>query len=333
MFPFGNEARRDRASPVPERDTMAAMSVFPRRPAAALALASLGALACEDTPYEEVRVDFEVPRASAAAGRPAPAPERALRLSVAAMQSPVDTFSDYSRFLDRMGALLGERVRFVQRRTYAEVNDLLLTGQLDAALLCTGGFLDLEARNPGAVEVLAVPVIDGQTTYRSLVLVPEASPARSLWDLAGARFAFTDELSLSGHLYVARLLADSGRDAGRFFASTVFTRSHDRSIDAVARSVVDGAAVDSLVFEALATRDPSLRSKVRVVHRSPAYGVMPLVASTALSPETRARLREVLLALHRDPEAAASLRAVHIERFVAPAPGLYDEAARVARRR
>ncbi|HSN92721.1 MAG TPA: PhnD/SsuA/transferrin family substrate-binding protein [Anaeromyxobacteraceae bacterium] len=303
-----------------------------RRQAAGIALAFLVTLGCEATPYEEVRVDFRVPP-PAVEWSAAPPTGRALRLSVAAMQSPVDTFSDYSRFLERMGTLLGERVRFVQRRTYAEVNDLLLSGQLDAALLCTGGFLDLEARNPGAVEVLAVPVIDGRTTYRSLVLVPEASRTRSLWNLAGMRFAFTDELSLSGHLYVARLLADSGREPGRFFASTVFTRSHDRSVDAVARGVVDGAAVDSLVFDALAARDPSLRSRVRVVHRSPPYGVMPVVASTTLPAETRARLRAVLLGLHQDPEAAEALRAVHIERFVPPEPGLYDEAARVARRR
>lgn len=310
---------------------MAAMAPKARNRTVGMALALLAPLACVDTPYQEVKVDLSAKPSEAAT---APPPSRpVLRISVAAMQSPADTFSAYSRFLTRMGTLLDGQVQFVQRRTYGEVNDLLLSGQLDAALLCTGGFLELEARSKGAVEVLAVPVIDGQTTYHSLVIVPLVSRARSVSDLAGARFAFTDELSLSGHLYVAGMLADLGQDHRRFFGSTIFTRSHDRSIDAVVKGLVDGAAVDSLVFESLVSREPGLRAKVRVVHRSPPYGVMPVVASTALSAMTRSRLKAVLLDLHLDPAAAEALRAVHIERFVAPSPGLYDDAARVVRPR
>lgn len=293
---------------------------------------ALGPLACVDTPFQEVRVDLKAQGAGAPTAA-ATAPEGpVLRFSVAAMQSPADTFSDYSRFFGRMGTLLDSQVRFVQRRTYGEVNDLLLSGQLDAALVCTGGYLELEARAPGAVEVIAVPVIDGQSTYRSLVIVPAASQARTFEDLAGTRFAFTDELSLSGHLYVARLLSDRGQAPRRFFGSTIFTRSHDRSVDAVTKGLVDGAAVDSLVFESLAARDPGLRAKVRVVHRSPPYGVMPVVASAAMPAEARARLRAVLLDLHQDPAAANALHAVHIQRFVLPTPGLYEDAARVTRR-
>lgn len=292
--------------------------------------AALASLGCVDTPYPEVRLDLSTRLEPAAGADQLAGP--VLRLSVAAMQSPADTFSAYSRFFGRVGALMGGRVQFVQRRTYGEVNDLLLSGQLDAALVCTGGFLELEARGPGAVEVLAVPVIGGKSTYHSLLIVPAASRAQSLADLAGARFAFTDELSLSGHLYVAGLLRDLGQDPRRYFASTLFTRSHDRSVEAVVKGLVDGASVDSLVFESLVARDPALERKVRVVHRSPAYGVMPVVASMALPAVDRARLKAVLLDLHRDAEASAALRAVHIERFVAPEPGLYRDAALVARR-
>ena len=128
------------------------------------------------------------------------------------------------------------------------------------------------------------------------------------------------------------MLAERGQDHRKYFGSTRFTRSHDRSVEAVVKGLVDGAAVDSLVFESLAARDPALKAKVRVVHRSPPFGVMPVVVSTALPAATRARLKAVLLDLHRDPEAVAALRPVHIERFIAPAPGLYDDAARVTRR-
>ena len=76
-------------------------------------------------------------------------------------------------------------------------------------------------------------------------------------------------------------------------------------------------------------RDPSLARRVRVIHRSPPLGAMPVVASTRLPADVRARLREVLLGLERDPEAAASLKVLRFDRFVEPYPGLYADAARM----
>lgn len=256
-----------------------------------------------------------------------------LRISVAAMLSPSDTYTSYSRLFERVGQRLGMGVEFVQRRTYAEVNELLLDGRLDAALVCTGGYLELRRRAPSEIEVLAVPVRNGKSTYESLVVVPSSSSARKVEDLAGHKFAFTDELSFSGYSYVAKVLRDSGEDPRRYFSSTSFTHSHDRSIRAVAQRLVDGAAVDSLIYEDLVRWDPALATTTRVIHRSPPFGMMPVVASTRLAPETRARIRQVLLGLDRDPDTAAALQIVHIDRFVTPPAGLYDTAATVVEAR
>jgi phosphonate transport system substrate-binding protein len=72
--------------------------------------------------------------------------------------------------------------------------------------------------------------------------------------------------------YVVQQLGSSPED---FFARTFFTYSHDEAIRAVASGVADGAAVDSLVYEYAVARDPSLAEKVRVIHRSPDFGIRP----------------------------------------------------------
>jgi phosphonate transport system substrate-binding protein len=280
---------------------------------------------CPSSPYPEVAVDL-------ASSPPAPTGTQkpragVLRFSVAAMQSPQDTFAAYSRLFERLEPKLEVEIELVQRRTYQEVNELLATGQLDAALICTGGYVDLERRSPGAVEVVAVPVVHGRTTYQSYVIVPAASPARELSDLGGKRFAFTDELSLSGFGYPSHLLRRMGADAGTFFGSVTFTHSHDRSIDAVAKGVIDGAAVDSLIYDELVRTSPEVRTATRVIHRSPPYGVAPVVVSTRLRPERRAAIRDALLHLHEDPEARVALGLVGFERFSAPEPALYAGAS------
>src|SRR5512133_3663442 len=134
---------------------------------------------CDFSQYREADVALSPPSAaSVPTAAAAPGPRRALRFSVAAVESPRDTYAAYSRLIGGVGARLGMPVEFVQRRTYREVNDLLAAGKLDVALVCTGGYLDLHKRAPGAVEILAVPVVGGKATYESLVIVPVASPAR-----------------------------------------------------------------------------------------------------------------------------------------------------------
>lgn len=294
------------------------------------ALAALAALAaaCDATPFRAADIDVAPgaqPQPAAAASPSVPV----LRFSVAAVESPRDTFAAYSTLFERLGNRLGVRIEFVQRRTYREVNDLLASGRLDAALVCTGGYLDLKDRSPSAVEVLAVPVADGVSTFESLVIVPAASKAVSVSDLAGKRFAYTDELSFTGRAYVLHHLRALGHDPDRFFSGVTYTQSHDRSVAATARGLVDGAAVHSLIYAHMLARDPRLARRLRVLHRSPSFGMMPVVASTRLSPDERERLRRVLLDLSRDPEAAAALATLGLEGFAVAAPGLFDSAAAV----
>jgi phosphonate transport system substrate-binding protein len=293
--------------------------------AAAFAALSAG---CDATPFRVVDVDI-APAANGASSREARGPKRTLRFSVAAIESPRDTFAAYSRLFERLGNRLGMEIEFVQRRTYREVNDLLASGRLDAALVCTGGYMDLRRRAPGAAELLAVPVVGGETTYESLVIVPAASAVTQVAELEGKRFAFTDELSFTGRAYVHRFLADLGKDPERFFGTVTYTHAHDRSIAAVARRLVDGASVHSRVFANMLARDPQLARRVRVIHRSPRFGSEPVVVSTRLDPEERQRLRRVLIDLSRDPEGAAALAILGMEGFAEPAPGLYDSAALV----
>lgn len=331
---------RGETLPAPERRSAiarvpATMVAVPRRPtplrqlAAALLLALLAG--CDGASYRVVEIDVDP--ATAARAREPQSRQNTLRVSVAAIVSPRDTYTSYSRLFERLGQRLGMGIEFVQRRTYAEVNELLLDGRVDVALVCTGGYLELRAHAPNDIEVLAVPVRDGKATYHSLIIVPASSGAMQMKDLAGRKFAFTDELSFSGYLYPAKLLREAGQDPKRFFNGTSFTRSHDRSVNAVAQRLVDGAAVDSLIYEDLVRRDPALAKTTRIIHRSPPYGTMPVVASTRLPAELRGRIREALLGLDRDTDAAAALQIVHLDRFIVPPPDLYGSAQAVVEAR
>lgn len=247
-----------------------------------------------------------------------------LRVAVAAVISPKGTVESYSELLNYIGRKLERPVELVQRQTYAEVNDLVQRGQVDLAFVCTSAYI--AGQRDFGMELLAAPQVNGETVYYSLTIVPSTSPARSMFDLRGKVFAFTDPLSLSGRVYPTSQVHALGETPETFFERTFFTYSHDNAIRAVANQVADGANVDSLVYDFFAARDPEMARRTRVIERSPAFGIPPVVVNPQLHPQLKALLREILLNADQDAQGRAILKGLMIDRFVVVSDRIYDSA-------
>ncbi|MGQ9554975.1 MAG: PhnD/SsuA/transferrin family substrate-binding protein, partial [Anaerolineae bacterium] len=150
-------------------------------------------------------------------------------------------------------------------------------------------------------------------------------------DLRGGVFAFTDPLSLSGYMVPLALLRADGETASSFFDRTLFTYSHDRSVQAVANDWVDGAAVDSLVYEALVAQSSPLVERMRVIWRSEAFGAPPVVVRSDLDASTKEQLRRALLGMAEDEEGREALTSLGVDRFVPADDRLYDSARALLR--
>jgi len=277
---------------------------------------------------EPVRIQLSESTTAPESAFPGSSRPVALRLAVAAMLSPRATIESYDPLRRYLAGLLGGDIELVQRATYAEVNDLVRTGEVDIAFVCTGAFV--EGYHRFGMELLAAPAVRGQDAYFSLVIVPAASRAQRFEDLRAQSFAFTDPLSNSGYLAPLWLLHDMGETPEHFFGAISFTRSHDHSIQAVADGVVDGAAVDSLVYDSAVARDRSLATRTRVVHRSGPFGMPPVVVRPGLDRSVKAHLRAAFLEMHRDPAGAAALQALEIDRFVVADLRAYASVQRMA---
>lgn len=247
-----------------------------------------------------------------------------LRVSVAAVISPRGTVESYQPFLNYLSEKLDRPVELVQRRTYRETNDLLATGEVDLAFVCTSAYIT--GHDDFDMQLLVAPEVDGATTYQSLLIVPANSPAQSIADLHGKSFAFTDPISNSGRVYPTYLVQQLGSTPDEFFARTFFTYNHDDAIRAVATGLADGAAVDSLVYDYALERDPTLGEQVHIIHRSPAFGIPPVVVSPNIRPQLRALLEEILLGMDRDPFGQEALRTLGIDRFVPIDDQAYESA-------
>jgi len=244
-----------------------------------------------------------------------------LRAAVGAMISPKRTYLQYRRLYNLLAERTGRRLRFVQRETYAEVNDLLADGKVDLAWVCTGALDDLRRRN--GASLLAAPVVGGKSEYRAYIIAQSPGPVHRLEDLRGRRFAFTDPLSLTGRRVVVDWLAARGETIAGFFGEVFYTHAHDNSIRAVRRRLADAATVDSLVYDGLRRLNPDQVVGTTVIWESQWFPIPPIVVSTRADPALRDRLGTILWALGDDPEARPLLRSIGIERFVKPNRSLY----------
>ena len=254
----------------------------------------------------------------------AAAAEVPLRIAVAAVISPKGTVESYQPLLDYLGQQLGRPIELVQRRTYAEVNDLVENGAVDLAFVCTSAYVDGHAKF--GMELLAAPQVDGAAVYYSVLIVPANSPAQTMADLRGQAFAFTDPMSNTGRNYPTYLVQQLGYTPDTFFARTFYTYSHDDAIRAVADGLAGGAAVDSLVYDFALARDPALGERTRVIHQSPAFGIPPVVVGPAMRPQLKAELQSVLLGMADTADGQQSLQTAGMERFVLIEDSAYDSA-------
>lgn len=291
-----------------------------------LAVLALGLLVACNAPSQHKKVNLSEGTANIPSGVTAN-DKLPLRVAIAAVISPKETLKSYQDLLAYLGRHLARPVELVQRGTYAEVNDLIRAGNVDVAFVCTSAYL--EGHREFGMELLVAPQVRGETVYYSYLLVPSDSPTQTTTDLRGKTFTFTDPMSLTGRQYPTYLLMQMGETPDAYFKKVVFTYSHDKAIKAVADRLVDGAAVDGLIFDSLAARDATVAARVRVIHKSPPFGIPPVVVHPDLDAALKQQLRALFLGMSNDKEGQAILRELDIEQFVVVPDSLYDPARQV----
>jgi len=251
-----------------------------------------------------------------------PCEQHTLRVAVAAMVSPKETFVYYRQVLDYIGKRLDKDIEFIQRKTYGEINELFARGQIDLAFICSGPYA--MGKEKYGFELLATPQVQGSHFYHAYLIVNKDSPFHLLKDLKGKVFAFTDPESNTGRLVPIYWLAQMQERPEVFFGKTINTFSHDNSILAVSRGLVDGASVDGLVWEYYHRKDPIFTSRTRIIKKSEPYGIPPLVTSKYLPRELKEQIFNLLSSMHLEPAGQKILNELLIDRFIEPREEWYE---------
>jgi phosphonate transport system substrate-binding protein len=232
-----------------------------------------------------------------------------LRFAVALTISPQEGYRLYGDLSEVLGQKIGRPVHLILRRTFSEVNDLVRSREADLAQLCSRGFL--QGRADFGLIAVAVPVVDGQTSHPSYVIVSAESEISTPAELKGKTFAFADPICAPEPFLAGR----GGQRLEAFFKRKLTITPHDRAVRAIAEGLMDGALVDGLVYGRLALADPGQIAKTKVIGKTAPYTNPPIAVHPGLDPTLKERLRRALLTLHEEPAGRTALSRLGIGRF------------------
>jgi len=252
-----------------------------------------------------------------------------IKIGVASMITPVDTVKYYQEIIDYIGEQINQPVQMVHRRTYEEMDSLLEKGEVKVAFLCSASYV-MDKRNFGA-ELLVAPSVNGSPQYHSYIIVHKDSTIKSFSELKGKVFAFTDPRSNTGKLYPEYLLKTMAYTPENFFKRFIYSYSHNKSVELVAKKVVDGAAVESLVYEYMLKTDSPYAKQTKVIKRSPPFGSPPVVITKDLAPSLRKKIGDAFVGMDKTAKGKEILGAMMIDGFVKISDGAYDSIRKMER--
>jgi phosphonate transport system substrate-binding protein len=238
---------------------------------------------------------------------------------------------DHVSLLNDWGAYLsngmGMAIRFVHRRSYRDITELLLEGRVDCAWVCGAPYVQHRDR----WRLLAVPLYEGRPLYRSYIIVKRSSEMNQLADVRGRTFAYSDPDSNSGHNVPRHRIRQLGFHPRDFLGRSFFTYGHPKVIEAVAAGLADAGAVDGYIWETLALRSPALVGKTKVIDRSELYGFPPIVTPNTANAASVERFRAILLAMNGDTAGRTLLERLNLTGFSREKDSLFDGVANVIR--
>ncbi len=230
-------------------------------------------------------------------------------------------------FLDYLSEKTGFSFSLVFAKSYDEMDFYLFNGKVDMAYICGAPYV--EGYKKYGYYLIAVPLTPDGPYYYSYVITKKDKPYRSILDFKGKPYAFSDPKSNSGSVAPTYYLLKNEQIPTEFFKPLIYTYSHYESIMAVYKGFVEGASVDSIVYEHTSMVAPYITNKLKVIQKFGPFPATPFVVSRRLDPSKVEVIKRTLLEMHQEEEGRRILKNMGILGFTYLDPENYKTIVRM----
>jgi phosphonate transport system substrate-binding protein len=242
---------------------------------------------------------------------------------------PFDTSAKLAPIYDHIGKLIGEKIGcevkvYVATNYNAEI-EAMRSGKLEIGEFGPLGYV-LAHQIAKAEAVAAFAGTDGTPDHywASLVTWP-GSGIKTVADIRGHSFAFSDPASTSGHLFPAYGMRKAGLDPDKD-VKAIYAGSHTSSFEALYNHKVDAGELNSEQLESAKQRGHYKDGELVFLWKSDPIPTDPISVRGDLPAGFKARLTTVLqtLDLSTLPEADRKIMGLGGQRFVPQTDAAYN---------
>ncbi len=231
----------------------------------------------------------------------------------------------YDHIAKAIADKLGCRVTVFVTTTYNAEIEAMRNGKLEIGEFGPLGYV-LAHQVAKAEAVAAFSNAEGKPdNYWASIVVPKGSPIKTVAEIKGHTFAFSDPASTSGHLFPAYGLRKAGVDPDKDITAS-YAGSHTASFEALYNKKVDAGELNSEQLESATQRGHYNDGDLIFLWKSDPIPTDPISVRGDLPEGFKRRLTEVLqtLDLSSLPEADRKIMGLGGTRFVPQTDDAYD---------
>lgn len=222
---------------------------------------------------------------------------------------------------DSLQTSLGMPVEVVMPSSYGAVVEGLLAGSVDLARLGPAAYVSAKKQDAGITAFATVArKLPGQggedISYRSILLVRNDSPYKTLLSLRGKKVALVDPDSTSGALIPRHVFSRVIKaPLDKYFGQVVYSGAHDLSMSNLSKGRIDAIFISSVSLAAAVENGSFKREDFRTLWQSQAIPRNPFVLRSRLCADTRKKIIGVFLD-HGGNANTSLMQGLSVTRFV-----------------
>lgn len=251
-----------------------------------------------------------------------------LKIAIIPHRSRIGNERAYQHVVSALRKATGMSVRWINGKTYDDVIKSLRNKKADIGYV--GPFAYVSAQDDFGVRLIVRTLNKRkQEFYYSMIITRKDSGIKTLQQLKGKHFSFTDPKSTSGFLFPMVGLKKAGIQL-KDFARISYVKRHPNSLLAVFHKQVDAGAVASTAMD----KGKVDLDQIRILWKSDPIYRGPWVARTDIPDDLFNTIKTTLLALTKRENADEIFEHVSTKGYVIGKDSDYDnvrEAAKVKR--
>jgi phosphate/phosphite/phosphonate ABC transporter binding protein len=223
--------------------------------------------------------------------------------------------------------VLGRPVLISVATSYDDLLQTVVAQRADIGVLPPNTYVQAKARDP-RIEILASKIIDGATGSDGEIYVSENSAAKSIADLKGIRFCFSDPLSTTGYVLPRKAMRQAGLDPDKDLVSHI-SGTHTQ----VLRDIVDGVCEAGATYSGgylAADRAGIPVARLRQLAMTGRTPQDAICATASLSPADRKKVQDALFSFDMKKAGTIGGRVERISGFAHSTDKDYDAVREMA---